>query len=151
MPDVAGRGWAVDVGSQLVPSKVRCQPPSLCGSGSIVVIGSVAEQDAFAEQVGFGVAVLLSFDHLAVHVPFYAARTLCASTVPTASGKKPDVCRRLPVRVGAHSKLRCWSSGLSRVINAGTGSACGNCRLGLPGATSRACPLDLWVGSCRSG
>src|SRR5579872_1280542 len=32
------------------------------GSGAIVVTGSVGEQDAFAEQVGFGASVHLSFD-----------------------------------------------------------------------------------------
>ena len=36
----------------------------LNGSGSIVVIESVGEQDALVEQVGFSPAVHLSFDHL---------------------------------------------------------------------------------------
>jgi hypothetical protein len=44
---------------------------------TIVVIGSVGEQDALAEQVGFRPAVHLSFDHLdAVDVAFDGAGAL---------------------------------------------------------------------------
>jgi hypothetical protein len=56
------------------PALVVCQRPSCGGSGSIVVTGLVGEQDALAEQVGFGAAVHLSFDHLdAVDVAFDGA------------------------------------------------------------------------------
>jgi hypothetical protein len=44
------------------------------GSGPLVVMVSVAEQDAFAEQVWFGSPVLLPFDHFdAVDVAFDGA------------------------------------------------------------------------------
>ena len=43
---------------------IDCQRMLRTGSGSIVVIRSVGEQDALAEQVGFGAAVHLPFDHL---------------------------------------------------------------------------------------
>ena len=38
--------------------------PSGNGSDSVVVIDSVSEQDALAQQVGLGAAVHMAFDHL---------------------------------------------------------------------------------------
>jgi hypothetical protein len=61
------------------------------GSDSTVLIGSADEQDALAEQVGFGEAVHLSFDHLVSsveserHLP--AAQTRPApARIPTKHG-----------------------------------------------------------------
>src|SRR5580704_997371 len=56
------------------PSFQACQGTSGTGSGAIVVTGSVGEQDALAEQVGFSASVHLSLDHLdAVDVAFDSA------------------------------------------------------------------------------
>ena len=66
-----GRNAPRDRQSQGFPS--RCQGTSGLGSGAIVVIGSVGEQDAFAEQVGFGASVHLSFDHFKSYVAFDGA------------------------------------------------------------------------------
>src|SRR6185437_7492648 len=52
----------------------HCQWSGCGGSGPIVVIALVGEQDALAEQVGFGASVHLSLDHLdAVDVAFDGA------------------------------------------------------------------------------
>jgi len=48
-------------GRQGFKDATACQRPSFCGSGAIVVMGSVGEQDALAEQVESGAAVHLPF------------------------------------------------------------------------------------------
>ena len=52
-------------------SQTNCQRPSCGGSGPLSVMGSVGEQDALAQKVGFRSSVHLSFDHFyAVDVAF---------------------------------------------------------------------------------
>ena len=51
-----------------------CQRPGACGSGPLLVMGSLREQDALAQEVGVRPSVHLSFDHFdAVDVAFDGA------------------------------------------------------------------------------